>query len=238
MNADAKRFSAQPSRVLISPSILSADFMNLGEDVETIAAGGADWIHVDVMDGHFVPNLTIGPMFVKKLKDLVDTPLDVHLMIDNPEEQIEWYLDAGADLLTIHVETVGDPRPLLSHIRKRGALCGISLNPETSASSVIPYLEDVDLVLVMSVHPGFSGQSFIEDSLAKTRMIRESLSSLETSPVIEVDGGIGIQNAESVIAAGADMLVAGSAVFSKDDPVAAMNAIRAAGDLGLKRRRG
>lgn len=222
--------------VLIAPSILSADFMELGRAVSAISAGGADWIHVDVMDGHFVPNLTIGPMFVKGLKALMDTPLDVHLMVDNPQTQVDWYIDAGADLVTVHVETLEDAHPLLAHIRERGCRCGISLNPETPFASIKPYIGEVDLVLVMSVHPGFGGQSFIEDSLDKIAAIARLSAEAGVSPIIEVDGGIGVGNAARVIAAGADMLVAGSAVFGQADPVSAMEAIREAGTRGREAR--
>jgi ribulose-phosphate 3-epimerase len=219
--------------IQMAPSILSADFMNLGENVRFIAEQGADWIHVDVMDGHFVPNLTIGPLFVKGLKVLVSTPLDVHLMIDNPEEQVDWYLAAGADVVTIHIEASKNPAELLKHIRDNGCLCGLSLNPETPPEVLFPFLGCVDLILVMSVHPGFGGQSFIAESCAKIAVIAAECSRLDVHPLIEVDGGIDVMTAPLVAAAGARVLVAGSAIFGKNDQAAAMEAIRHAGQSAL-----
>lgn len=212
--------------IQIAPSILSADFANLERDVRMISAAGADWIHVDVMDGHFVPNLTIGPAHVKMLKRVTDVPLDVHLMIDNPEVQVPWYIEAGADSVTVHVEVCDDAASMLRTIRDAGVKVGISLNPETDVSALEGLLGLVDLVLVMSVHPGFGGQSFIESSPAKIAAIVDMCKAEGAAPLIEVDGGIGVATAPLVRAAGADVLVAGSAIFCADDPAAALRGIR------------
>lgn len=212
--------------IQIAPSILSADFANLERDVRMISEAGADWIHVDVMDGHFVPNLTIGPAHVKMLKRVTDVPLDVHLMIDNPEVQVPWYIDAGADSVTVHVEACDDAAAMLRTIRDAGVKAGISLNPETDASALAGLLGLVDMVLVMSVHPGFGGQSFIKSSPAKIAAIVEMCKAEGAAPLIEVDGGIGVATAPLVSAVGADVLVAGSAIFCADDPTAALRSIR------------
>lgn len=212
--------------IQIAPSILSADFANLERDVRMISTAGADWIHVDVMDGHFVPNLTIGPAHVKMLKRVTDVPLDVHLMIDNPEVQVPWYIEAGADSVTVHVEVCDDAASMLRTIRDAGVKVGISLNPETDVFALEGLLGLVDLVLVMSVHPGFGGQSFIESSPAKIAAIVEMCKAEGAAPLIEVDGGIGVGTAPLVRAAGADVLVAGSAIFCADDPAAALRGIR------------
>ena len=212
--------------IQIAPSILSADFANLERDVRMVSEAGADWIHVDVMDGHFVPNLTIGPAHVKMLKRVTDVPLDVHLMIDNPEVQVPWYIEAGADSVTVHVETCDNAVSTLRSIRDAGAKAGISLNPETDPTQLAGLLDLVDMVLVMSVHPGFGGQSFIESSPAKIAAIVEMCKAEGAAPLIEVDGGIGVGTAPLVSAVGADVLVAGSAIFCADDPAVALRGIR------------
>ena len=212
--------------IQIAPSILSADFANLERDVRMISEAGADWIHVDVMDGHFVPNLTIGPAHVKMLKRVTDVPLDVHLMIDNPEVQVPWYIEAGADSVTVHVETCDNAAAMLRMIGDAGVKAGISLNPETDVSVLEGLLGLVDMVLVMSVHPGFGGQSFIESSPAKIAAIVEMCKAEGVAPLIEVDGGISVGTAPLVSAVGADVLVAGSAIFCADDPAAALRGIR------------
>ena len=212
--------------IQIAPSILSADFANLERDVRMVSEAGADWIHVDVMDGHFVPNLTIGPAHVKMLKRVTDVPLDVHLMIDNPEVQVPWYIDAGADSVTVHVEACDDAATMLRMIGDAGVKVGVSLNPETDASALEGLLGLVDMVLVMSVHPGFGGQSFIESSPAKIAAIVEMCKAEGAAPLIEVDGGIGVGTAPLVSAVGADVLVAGSAIFCADDPAVALRGIR------------
>jgi ribulose-phosphate 3-epimerase len=220
--------------IQMAPSILSADFMELGAQVDLVARGGADWIHVDVMDGHFVPNLTIGPLFVRALKKGIKIPLDVHLMIDNPMQQVDWYLDAGADLVTFHVETLVDPSALIAHIHERGCRCGLALNPETPVERVLPFIAEVDLILVMSVHPGFGGQSFIASSVEKIAIIAAACEEQQVAPLIEVDGGIDVYTVAQVTAAGAEVLVAGSAIFGREDPAAALEEIRHAGSAAQR----
>jgi ribulose-phosphate 3-epimerase len=222
--------SAVDARVLMAPSILSADATRLAEAVRAVELAGADWIHVDVMDGHFVPNLTIGPPVVRALKRVTDVPLDVHLMISNPDDTVQWYLEAGADSVSVHVEACRDAHAVLGSIRAAGRKAAITLNPPTPADSVAEYLAEVDMVLVMSVNPGFGGQSFIPESVDKVRRIAEMCAERGASPLIEVDGGIDETTAPLVCAAGARVLVAGNAVFGRPDPGAALRAIRAAGE--------
>lgn len=210
----------------IAPSILSADFTRLGEAVAMVEEAGADLIHVDVMDGHFVPNLTIGPPVVKALKRVAQRPLDVHLMIADPDRTAMWYVDAGADLVTIHIEASTHVHRTLQAIRTGGAKAGITLNPGTPASAIEEVLPYVDMVLVMSVNPGFGGQSFIETSVEKVAEIRGMCRALGIAPRIEVDGGIDATTAPRVVKAGADTLVAGNAIFCAEDPRAALQVIR------------
>ena len=200
----------------LAPSILSADFAHLGEAVQAVERAGADWVHVDVMDGHFVPNLTFGPKMVADLHKATRLPLDVHLMIERPEEWIDRYVDAGAAYVVVHIEAVADARAALGRIRQRGARAGLTLSPDTAVEAVLPYLGDLDLLLVMSVRPGFGGQKFIETSLDKVRAVRKALTERKLSAELEVDGGIKLDNARRVADAGATVLVAGSAVF--EDP--------------------
>lgn len=220
-------------RVLMAPSILSADFSDLGAAVRAVDEGGADFIHVDVMDGHFVPNLTIGPPVVKALKRVTDVPLDVHLMIDNAEDSVGWYLDAGADLVVVHAEAVDHLHRVVQTIHAAGARAGVSLNPATPVEVLRDIVGELDLVLVMSVNPGFGGQSFIARSVDKVRRLAALCAEEGATPLIQVDGGIDEQTAPRVVEAGARVLVAGSAVFCADDPVEAMNAIRASGEAAL-----
>jgi ribulose-phosphate 3-epimerase len=206
-----------------APSILSADFARLGDAVKAAEEAGADWIHVDVMDGHFVPNLTFGPKMVADLHKATRLPLDVHLMIERPEDWVDRYADAGATYLTIHVEASQDVPATLDAIRGRGVRPGITLNPETAVDVVFPHLGAVDLALVMSVRPGFGGQKFIESALDKVRAIRAALDQRGLDAELEVDGGIKPENAGRVASAGASVLVAGSAIYEDPDgPVAAL----------------
>lgn len=220
-------------RILMAPSILSADFTRLGEAVELIAAGGADFIHVDVMDGHYVPNLTIGPPVVKALKRVTDVPLDVHLMIDNADWTVQWYLDAGADWVTVHAEACDHLHRVLQTIRASGSKAGVSLNPGTPVQTVRDVLGMVDMVLLMSVNPGFGGQSFIPRIVDKTRELAALCAEQGASPLIQIDGGIDSTTAPLVSAAGARCLVAGSAIYCAEDPVAAMQEIRTAAESAI-----
>ena len=210
----------------IAPSILSADFAQLADDIERVAAE-ADLLHVDVMDGHFVPNLTIGPPVVKSLRKRTDLHLDCHLMVDNPGELLEDFADAGADGCTVHIE-LGDPRPLFAAMRELGLRVGLTHNPETPVEAVLPYIEEIDVLLFMSVHPGFGGQAFIPSVLDKLTAARRVVDQGGLPVELEIDGGINRETAPRAAAAGADILVAGSAIFHADDPAAAARQIREA----------
>ncbi len=199
---------------LVAPSILSADFARLGEEIAAVEAAGADWIHVDVMDGHFVPNLTIGAPVVKSLRKVTKLPLDVHLMIDNPERYVQDFAEAGADYLTIHVESTTEVESTLKKIRELKMKPGITLKPKTSVESLKPFLPLVDLILVMTVEPGFGGQSFMANQVSKISWLRGELDKIKSKALIEVDGGINAQTAVQV--SGADVLVAGNFVFGND----------------------
>jgi ribulose-phosphate 3-epimerase len=199
--------------VRISPSILSADFAKLGEEVRAIDAAGADWIHIDVMDGHFVPNLTIGPGVVKALRPHTDKPFDVHLMISPVDSFLDAFAEAGADTITVHPEAGAHVHRSIQHIKSLGKRAGVSLNPATPVEALDYILEDLDLVLVMSVNPGFGGQSFIDSQLRKIEAIRARIESTGKSIDLEVDGGVDAKTAPRAIAAGADALVAGTATF-------------------------
>ena len=201
------------SRVKISPSILAADFACLGEEVTAICEAGCDYVHVDVMDGHFVPNLTIGPGVVKAIKPHASKPLDVHLMISPVDAFIDLFAEAGADIITFHPEAGPHPHRTVQAIKAAGCKAGISLNPATPIAALKELIEDIDLILVMSVNPGFGGQKFIKTQLEKIRRIRDLITAAGREIELEVDGGINSENAEEIIAAGADVLVAGTAVF-------------------------
>ncbi len=219
--------------VLMAPSILSADFTRLAEAVELIEAGGADFIHVDVMDGHFVPNLTIGPPVIEALRRVAKRPLDVHLMIDDADRTIGWYLDAGADMVTVHPEASYHLHRVVQAIHDGGAKAGAALNPATPLEAVRNVLGDLDYVLLMSVNPGFGGQAFIQHTVDKVRALVALCAEEGVAPIIEVDGGINTLTGSLVAKAGARMLVAGNAIFGEPDPVAAMRAIRAAAEAAI-----
>ena len=212
--------------IRIAPSILSADFAHLGRDVEKVKT--ADWLHVDVMDGMFVSNISIGVPVVKSLRKATDMFLDVHLMIEKPVRYIDAFADAGADLLSVHLEADMPPgiQAALAAMEKRGVKKGIALRPITGAEAVLPYVKDVDLILVMTVEPGFGGQSFMADQLPKIRAVRRYIQQYRPECRLEVDGGVNAETARQVVEAGADVLVAGSAVYGAPDPAAAIAALR------------
>ena len=215
--------------VKVAPSILSADFGRLAEEIAVVEEAGADWIHVDVMDGHFVPNLTIGPVVVRGARRATKLPLDVHLMIAEPDRYLEAFVDAGADLLTVHQEACPHLHRSVERIRELGARAGVALNPATPLGTVEEVLPLVDLLLVMSVDPGFGGQAYIESSTRKIGRARSALDRLRSEAELQVDGGIGADNATVAVRAGASVLVAGSAVFGHPDGAAAgVRALRAA----------
>ena len=209
------------SEFKLSPSILSADFSNLQLALDQCRDGGAPWIHVDVMDNQFVPNLTIGPPVVKSLRFKTEKILDVHMMVVEPEKLVEPFAKAGADIITFHIEATSDPQGVIDLIRSTGKEVGISLKPSTPISTIEPYFDQIDLILVMSVDPGFGGQGYIEGSTERIKEIKQKLieQCLQDRVLIEVDGGIKLHNAKEVVDAGADVLVAGSAIFGTDDPV-------------------
>src|SRR5215475_8223428 len=215
----------------IAPSILAADFANLAADVARVAPE-SDLLHVDTMDGHYVPNLTIGPPVVKSLRKHTDLFLDCHLMVDNPGVLLADFADAGADRCIVHIE-LGDPRLLFDDLRTRGVGVGLVLNPPTPVDTVMPYLDEIDLLLVMSVNPGWGGQAFIPEVLDKVAAARKEIDARSLACKIEIDGGINVDTAGAAAAAGVDILVAGSAVFRAPDPLAAGRAILAAAEAGL-----
>jgi ribulose-phosphate 3-epimerase len=212
--------------IKIAPSILSADFSRLAEEVQAVDRAGADYIHVDVMDGHFVPNITIGPLVVDALRKVTDKPLDVHLMIENPDLYIADFAKAGADIITVHQEAVPHLHRTVQLIKSLGKQAGVSLNPATPVETLDVILDQLDLVLVMSVNPGFGGQAFISSALDKIRTLRQRITQRGLATELQVDGGIKVDNIREVVAAGADVLVAGSAVFNANDYAATITALR------------
>jgi ribulose-phosphate 3-epimerase len=210
----------------IAPSILAADFCKLGEEVQAVEQAGADWIHIDVMDGNFVPNITVGPPVVESLRKVTKLPLDVHLMIDNPDQYIGQFASAGADIITVHVETCPHLHRTIQLIKEQNVRAGVVLNPATALFHLDEILSEVSMVLIMSVNPGFGGQSFIPHTLEKLQILRHTLDESQLEMDIEVDGGVKADNAGEIKAAGANVLVAGSAIFNSDDYKVAIEQLR------------
>ncbi|HHM21718.1 MAG TPA: ribulose-phosphate 3-epimerase [Bacteroidetes bacterium] len=217
----------------IAPSVLAADFTNLQKEFDRINGSEADWIHIDVMDGCFVPNISYGQFIVRFMKSMARKPLDVHLMIVQPERYIESFREAGADNITVHFEACPHLHSIVQQIKATGAKAGVALNPHTPVHLLEDILEQLDLVLIMSVNPGFGGQQFIYQTLPKVKKLKEMLVHRNLQTLIEVDGGVGLQNAEKIIQAGADVLVAGSSVFKSDDPVATIARLKSLGEKGV-----
>jgi ribulose-phosphate 3-epimerase len=215
-------------QLLISPSILSADLGRLAQEIQDVERAGADWVHIDVIDGRFAPNLTLGPPILRAARKATQLPLDVHLMILEPERTIEDYAAAGADIITLHVEACIHLQRALAQIRKLGKRAGVVMNPSTHESAIEYVIEDVDMVLVMSVNPGFSGQSFLPSQLPKIERIAERIARSGCKVDLEVDGGVAPETIKSVVNAGANVVVAGAAVFGKADRAAAIDALRRA----------
>jgi ribulose-phosphate 3-epimerase len=201
------------NRVKIAPSILSSDFSRLKDEIQTVEAAGADWLHVDVMDGHFVPNITIGPVVVESIRRVTTIPLDVHLMITDPDKYAPEFIKAGADWISIHPDTCADPNASLRKIRELGAKASIAVNPDVRVEKVHAYLPNIDMILMMTVFPGFGGQAFIPEVLPKIEHVREIVEQRKLPIVIEADGGIKIDNIDRVVRAGAEVIVSGSGIF-------------------------
>ena len=214
--------------ILIAPSILSADGSRLHEEIAAVEKAGADWIHIDVMDGHFVPNITMGPAIISALRKTTKLPFDVHLMIENPEKYIESFARAGADIITVHVEAANHLHRTIDIIKKAGKKAGVSLNPATPLTQIEEILPDIDLLLIMSVNPGFGGQQFIKTTLPKIIKAKKMLSTLSNKPLLEVDGGVNLKNIANIARAGANVLVAGASIFGTDDYQKTIAALKAA----------
>ncbi len=212
---------------LIAPSVLAADFAHLERDINMVNSSQADWFHLDVMDGRFVPNITFGMFIIEAIGRLAQKPLDVHLMIVEPERYIESFRKAGADVITVHYEACPHLHRTIHQIKETGAKAGVALNPHTPVGLLDDIIEDIDLVCLMSVNPGFGGQKFIYRTIEKTRQLREMIIVRNADTLIEIDGGVGLQNAEVLVQAGADVLVAGSSVFGAKDPVATISQLKA-----------
>ncbi|MFG6497745.1 ribulose-phosphate 3-epimerase [Fictibacillus sp. UD] len=212
--------------IKIAPSILSADFSKLGEDIKAVEEAGADYIHVDVMDGHFVPNITIGPLVVQAIRPVTKLPLDVHLMIENPDRYIEAFAQAGADIISVHVEATPHLHRTVQFIKKQGVKAGVVINPATPVELIKHIIQDVDLVLLMTVNPGFGGQAFIESVVPKIKEVADLVKTQGLDVEIEVDGGVNPETAQLCIEAGANVLVAGSAIYGKKDLKDAIQSIR------------
>jgi len=215
----------------MAPSILSADFSQLGRDVRMLADNGADLIHIDVMDGHFVPNITIGPLVVKAIRKTTDIPFDVHLMINNPMDYADDFINAGADSITVHAEVLPHLHRAVGSLKEKGVRAAVALNPSTPLNVLDYVLGDLDMILLMTVNPGFGGQSFIPAMLKKIRLLREILDEAGSTADIQVDGGISLNNIQTVTAAGANIIVSGSSVFSAPDPGRMLRQLKEAGSL-------
>ncbi len=220
-------FAPDMKKHLIAPSVLAADFARLPDEINMVNGSEADWFHLDVMDGRFVPNITFGMFIVEAIGRLARKPLDVHLMILEPEKYVEAFRKAGAEVITVHHEACPHLHRTVHQIKETGAKAGVALNPHTPVSVLEDLIEDIDLVCIMSVNPGFGGQKFIYQTLPKIRQLRDLISTRNASTLIEIDGGVGLHNAESLLQAGADVLVAGNSVFGAKDPVATIAALKA-----------
>jgi ribulose-phosphate 3-epimerase len=218
---------------LVAPSVLAANFRNLQADFDLVNHSEADWFHVDIMDGRFVPNISFGMFIVEFMKSMAEKPLDVHLMILEPEKYVEAFRKAGADLMTVHYEACPHLHRTIQQIKETGAKAGVALNPHTPVSLLEDVLEDLDMVLIMSVNPGFGGQKFIYNTIPKIKKLREMITVRNTSTLIEVDGGVGLQNAEEILRAGANVLVAGSSVFASPNPTETIAKLKAIGEAGV-----
>ena len=232
--------NASSSDILLAPSVLAADFGRLAEEIAAVVEGGADWIHVDVMDGHFVPNLTFGAEMIRTARRATELPIDVHLMVEGPERYFDEYVDAGASNLTLHIEVAPHAHRQLQRIRELGARAGVAVNPGTPLAAVDALWESIDVLLVMSVNPGWAGQAFIPESLEKLRAARARIDGLPRGerPVLEIDGGIDAANAGQAVRAGAEVLVSGSGVFGAGDAAAGTRALRRAAEGGRNGGRG
>ena len=216
---------------LIAPSVLAADFTRLGEEIEMVNNSNADWFHLDVMDGNFVPNISYGMGIIAAIKKIATKPLDVHLMIEKPERYIEEFRKSGADVITVHYEACIHLHRTIQQIKATGAMAGVALNPHTPVSVLENIIEDLDLVCLMSVNPGFGGQKFIYQTVPKTKQLYDLITTRNAKTIIEIDGGVGLQNAETLVKAGARVLVAGSAVFKADNPVETIDRLKSVSGL-------
>ncbi len=219
--------------VKIAPSLLSADFTKLAEQIKMVEEAGADWHHLDVMDGRFVPNITFGPIIVEAVKRIAKLPLDVHLMIVDPEKYIPTFIDSGADWITFHYEAVNDVPAIVSEIRRFNVRPGVSINPETPLNKIVPYLDSIDLVLLMSVHPGFGGQDFIPKTIDKVVELVQLRDNYNYSFLISIDGGVNLDNTKLIVDAGVDVLVAGSSIYGADNPAKVIKRMRDIIEAGL-----
>ncbi len=211
---------------MIAPSLLAANFMQLGDEIKMINRSSADWIHCDIMDGHFVPNISFGLPVIDQIKKLAEKPLDVHLMISDPDRYLERFKDAGADILTVHYETCPHLHRTIGAIRELGMKTGVAINPHTPVQMLIDIMQDLDLILLMTVNPGFGGQKFIPGSYKRLVTLRQMVNTLAPNALIEVDGGVNLETGRQLFMAGADVLVAGNYVFSSPDPVGAIEALK------------